>query len=284
MKKAQLISTLLLCAVNATAALGSADQVPAFKARAQSKCGDLQVENVIDWARGKDSANHLDEKIGEVRNQGDVGWCYAYTARDLIHHHKGVAPDLGYLVKGYYSSFVGGFFDLFSMKNKGEGGFTSTTLKVSMKYGICPEYASSDANPTPDTYKDVVCLDKPQSYSKRDELVIRRSTHGGRGHPLFRELDKALSKGKMVGVSYNANGLYQEEFRTGNFITKTLSNHASSIVGRYFNTESGTCNYLIRNSWGQGTQYILKGPQIDGYHSITEEDLSESLTEVVYFK
>lgn len=274
-----LIIALLLSSLNTLASQG----IDPFKARPKSKCGDLQVGNVVDWMKGSADSNTIDEKIGEPRNQGDVGWCYAYAARDIIHYHKGVAPDLGYIVKGYYATFVGGFFDIFS-PSKGEGGFTSTTLKASLRNGICPEYSSSDEAPTPETYKNVSCLDPKIAYTSKDKLVVRRSTHGGRGYPLFYELDKALRRGKIVGVSYNANGLLEKEYRRTNFFTKTLSNHASTIVGRFFHEDSQTCRYIIRNSWGTDYLYGLRSKQRDGYHTITEEDLSESLSEIVYFK
>ncbi len=277
------IVTFLISSLNILAREDSQQTVERFKARTQAKCGDLQVGNVVDWIRGEAEDNLINEKIGEPRSQGDVGWCYAYAARDLIHYHKGIAPDLGYIVKGYYSTLIGGLFNFFS-SNKGEGGFTSTTLKASMKNGICPEYSSSHESPNPDNYRDVTCLDPKIRYSKSDKLIIRRSTHGGRGHPLFYNLDQALNKGKMVGVSYNANGLYYEEYRRSNFFTKTLANHASTIVGRFFHEATQTCRYIIRNSWGTRYNSAIMTPQREGYHTISEEDLSASISEIVYFK
>lgn len=287
MKKTILLSLALFALTPSTQVFAESSArvtIPAFSARSKTKCSDLQVENVVDWARGKDSENKLNTKIGEVRDQGDVGWCYAYAARDLIHQQKGIAPDLGYIVKNYYSTFTGSFFNFFKFKDKGEGGFVSTTVKASMKNGICPEYGTTNDYPTPENYKEVMCVEKKIKYSTKDQLVVRLASNIGRGHSLFREMDQSLARGKMVGISYNANGLFYEDYRKENFFTKSIANHASSIVGRFFNESTGTCDYIIRNSWGQDYKFFLKGFQKEGYHTITEEDLSQSLTEIVFFK
>jgi C1A family cysteine protease len=62
---------------------------------------------------------------------------------------------------------------------------------------------------------------------------------------LCNEIDKQLDSKNIVSISYNSESLYDIE-------TKKNSNHASVIVGKKFNSTSGECEYLIRNSWGRG--------------------------------
>ena len=95
-------------------------------------------------------------------------------------------------------------------------------------------------------------------------------------------------KRKLIALfgsdAYNANGLRKDKYRTDGFFSKYNANHASTIVGRYFDEDTQNCTYIIRNSWGTNYNYALKGKQKDGYHTITEKDLSQSLSELTVFE
>lgn len=64
---------------------------------------------------------------------------------------------------------------------------------------------------------------------------------------LMGNIDGLLKKGLPISIGYAGelidNGV--------NYIGKK-SNHASTVIGRKFNKESGQCEYLLRNSWGAG--------------------------------
>ena len=60
------------------------------------------------------------------------------------------------------------------------------------------------------------------------------------------DIDKQLSKGNLVGIEYDS-GILEDH----NSPFNTLAGHASSIVGRRFNERTGSCEYMLRNSWGK---------------------------------
>lgn len=62
---------------------------------------------------------------------------------------------------------------------------------------------------------------------------------------LMRTINKELDDGEIIGFDYKASTLRdRHDFSSGN--------HASLIVARKFNSTTGSCEYLIRNSWGTG--------------------------------
>lgn len=61
---------------------------------------------------------------------------------------------------------------------------------------------------------------------------------------IYPTIDEQLSKGNILGISYHSGMLANSG--EGGF----MMNHASSIVGRRFNEETMSCEYLLRNSWG----------------------------------
>lgn len=72
----------------------------------------------------------------------------------------------------------------------------------------------------------------------------------------FKIIDDQLNQKNIVGIDYNSNVLE-------NIKPRGLSLHASSIVGRRFNSSTKQCEYLIRNSYGSSC---------DGYDSHLECD------------
>lgn len=80
------------------------------------------------------------------------------------------------------------------------------------------------------------------------------------GEPTFREfnneenpqesiqnIDEVLSNGGIIEVTYYPDALGQadQDEETGEF-----GLHSSTIIGRQWNEEAGSCQYLLRNSWG----------------------------------
>lgn len=66
----------------------------------------------------------------------------------------------------------------------------------------------------------------------------------------MRRIDEVLTGGGIVGFDYyiEALGLNQNASQTNGL-------HASTIVGRRWNEELNTCQYLVRNSWGESCTY-----------------------------
>ncbi|PIK16128.1 hypothetical protein [Halobacteriovorax sp. JY17] len=93
-------------------------------------------------------------------------------------------------------------------------------------------------------------------------------------------INKKLESGDIVGVNYKASSLsnlldYDEDSR-----------HASIVVARRFNKNTGSCEYLIRNSWGRtkGSSYDSRTNSGGGNHWMPEEYLRESMHGVSYVK
>jgi hypothetical protein len=94
-------------------------------------------------------------------------------------------------------------------------------------------------------------------------------------HKRIEKMDVQLGRGNIVGISYNP------DIVTGS--REDNGSHASSIVARTFNTSSGACEYLIRNSWGTGChQYQASLRCEEGNIWITEEKLATGLYGVFY--
>ncbi len=60
------------------------------------------------------------------------------------------------------------------------------------------------------------------------------------------DIDRNLEKNNPVSINYNANFLLADD--------SSFASHYSSIVGRRFNLDSNSCQYLIRNSWGESCE------------------------------
>ena len=107
MKKLTLpLFTLLLLNPLLVSANDRDNSVPPIELRNSYDCSDLQVENSVDWLKGYDQTNRLNERIGVPKNQGSVGWCFSYAARDLIHSQTDIEPELGIIAKDYYTGFL----------------------------------------------------------------------------------------------------------------------------------------------------------------------------------
>ncbi|WP_198295935.1 hypothetical protein [Bacteriovorax sp. Seq25_V] len=79
----------------------------------------------------------------------------------------------------------------------------------------------------------------------KQKLTLKEIRHHFRpdGEALMSELDKQLEKGDMVGVAYFSD-ILSDKYENAD------GRHASSIVARKFNEKTGSCEYLLRNSWG----------------------------------
>lgn len=95
---------------------------------------------------------------------------------------------------------------------------------------------------------------------------------------LISEMDEQLNKGNIVGISYKLSLLLDAyDDRTGN--------HASSIVARKYDPESGSCKYLIRNSWGDGCySYDNRYDCKNGEVWVPHEDLTRMVYGITYIK
>ncbi|MDC1175564.1 hypothetical protein OAT67_09205 [Bacteriovoracaceae bacterium] len=89
-------------------------------------------------------------------------------------------------------------------------------------------------------------------------------------------IDSKLDSGDILGLSYKASVLSdRHDFSSGN--------HASLIVARKFNSSTGSCEYLVRNSWGTGcSNYDDELSCEEGNIWLPEETLKRTMRGVTF--
>lgn len=261
-----------------------------------------------------------------VRDQNNVGWCYAVAAAELVSAEEGrcystAAFAIAYNEAGVLSSARKKLYDYDDTKKEvvEEGGFISFSLESAQKHPVCLEcdlpLRDFKIATVPEKYRSYLgllrwiresateAMDAPAFVEKhytdikqffpkleKPEIIeiLDESRDGSAVHALFMAtlesgekissdykvsrflnmfsashkdrsemielMDRWLQLGKVVGLSYNAYYLKYD------FPSKHLGQggHASTVVARRFNDESGSCEYLVRNSWGDSC---------DGYNS-----------------
>lgn len=108
----------------------------AFERTPQNKCTDIDLRSEI---------------LGEVRNQKNVSWCYAFSAADMLTSHYGLSEkvsaadiainyndsDMGNLIRWVRTTFRLGDEETFMMPH--QTGFNKVALERGMRDGYCPE-------------------------------------------------------------------------------------------------------------------------------------------------
>lgn len=102
--------------------------------------------------QGCTSIDLRNETLGEVRDQHDVSWCYAFTSADMLAHTFNISEKMSAadMAIGYNETRIGLFvrwLDLNLLKRKEpnirqmphQNGFNKVALVNAMKDGWCPE-------------------------------------------------------------------------------------------------------------------------------------------------
>lgn len=82
------------------------------------------------------------DRIGAVRNQGDVAWCYAFTSADILQHTFGLDQKISAadVALNYNETPIGRVMDvILDNGNPHETGFSKVAMNQTMKEGYCPE-------------------------------------------------------------------------------------------------------------------------------------------------
>lgn len=275
------INLLVMSFILSTSAFSSDDCVKdggcdyKFSARSSSECSDLNPE-MTKWFTTYNSEFYspLDLKIGPVRNQKKVGWCFAHTAADMMAYETGYRISAVQIAKNYYADSKIAW--LWGAK---EGGLLNDAIKLSLNKPLCDESTFPTEGHDINSAKEIECEMPVTTMNKYKVSLINSRGHSA-GGILFPEIDKALSNNKLVGIHYTSNKLYMNK---KNFWVDGFADHVSSIVARYFDKEGNSCRYLIRNTWGENCAKV-KNNNIQcklGYYSVTEKELSKSLLSIV---
>jgi hypothetical protein len=234
------------------------------------------------------------------RDQSSIGWCYAFTAADLISHKikQNVSPL--YIALKFNESLYN------SLRFSEEGGLITLAISEAKK-GICldenfPELDKSRIIKYTDAINEIrlfiekikndsdinqndilqdICqnetkhelfktffpntdfLDIAKILLKAEDLTAMKEMADISCAPkinselskmklhfhfteneIYKNLDEQLNKGNIIGIDYNSN-VFADYNNYALF-----ADHASSIIGRRFNQNTKSCEYLIRNSWG----------------------------------
>ena len=252
------------------------------------KCSDTIIQN--------DMVN-----LQNVRNQDSVGWCYAFTASDLLSFKLGKRISAVSL----YSSGQEIENDI-ADKSSGNGGDIRSSIEdyINKKGGLCLEedLPSNDFKFCVDQrYNDFLnnlltvvrekrldqeinrnkCFGndlesafpganisliknhmnrfgtrklveflydqqcKKLSFKGIKLNVVAQNTSRFQKDFIMKSLDDSISRGEPAGIGYDYNKINAEAGEGG---------HASLVVGRRTNPETGSCEYLVRNSWGKNCE------------------------------
>lgn len=300
----------------------------------------LTVSQVYPNVCGDNVILESDEvNLNNVRNQDSVGWCYAYTAADLlsfkfkkrisavslyksgqeiakdIKDPVGNGGDIGdsirsYIAKNnglcleedlpssdfkfcldrYYSDFLNNLLTVVNenrldaelnanqcFRHDLEAAFPGVNVAFIKSHGNRKELIESLYN------QQCKKISLKNVKVQTATLYIERSP----ASVLLKNIDDQLSKGNLIGIGYDYNKLNGDESSGG---------HASVLVGRRTNPDSGACEYLVRNSWGKECNLYEgeglschkncdgNGCRYSGHFWVSSDRLANSLFDVTYLK
>lgn len=271
-------------------------------------------------------------KKNNMRNQDSIGWCYAYTAADMIGHKTGKNVSAIDIANAYNEGSISDWFS--NNESTMEGGYIEDAANVAIDRGLCYESQLPSDDYTFST-KSEDLMDELKAIEKLYDVYNKKVTYVAEGYfynsrvkktgesftnahngfkndiqcgkiasdwdQLFNNLniygfmdaikhatsandfidrlikknctprykagnlsfdsmsagvwygkddvmskiDSRLKKGEVLGISYKSTILKDKYDHSD-------GNHASLVVARKFNSSTGSCEYLIRNSWGTG--------------------------------
>ena len=213
----------------------------------------------------------LSEVLGPPRDQGDASWCFAYAAADLLTfytHQKISAADIAFHeIKKIRNSD--------DLRNAG-GGNLDRAVERAFKIGMCLEsqlpsnstalQAQYDHDPEHFWAQiDAACSTRLQF--KKPDSYASPATHG---QELIRTLDAVLEAQNIASIGIDADVFYDLD------IGRKQINHRVLVVGRRWNGKDKTCEYHIRNSWGESCDHRDRRYTCENGHIwLSEENLKK---------
>lgn len=119
-----------------------------------------------------------------------------------------------------------------------------------------------------------VCKDHRQEVNKRWKVKM-----SFRNKKIFTRINEQLNQGRMIALDYDARILENPHHRG----VKLSELHTSGLIGRRWNEEKTTCEYLIRNSYGENCgRYHESYECHEGNLWLSESQIYGSMTSIVY--
>jgi hypothetical protein len=219
----------------------------------------------------------IEKKLGPIRDQGQIGWCFAFAAADMMSGETNTYISAALVAKNYFTKSK-----IAWIWGGKEGGFIGSAIDLSLNKPMCEEKTFPSKGQNVDSVKNVECQEPIITMENFKTKAFTANGNPG-GNSLFPEIDRILANGEIAGIHYNANKTF---LGAKDGITNAWANHASTIVARYFNKNDNKCRYIIRNTWGSTCMSsVTLGTECKaGYYSVTEENLHHSLTQVIELK
>jgi hypothetical protein len=277
------------------------------------------------------------ETLGPIRNQGEISWCYAFTAADILQHKFGLKEIISPadLAISYNTTSAGQIIDIFT--NHGpphQTGFNLVTFKKAMVDGYCPEdifpsekwmkvtkdkeewvllsqavreiqeliqkknqlqlnnlpFYYRFKNVEKETFLSLIKQNSPKSFYTQLRNTVCQNDRTKfdknfkvkmllRNTQIFSSINNQLSIGHLVSMDYDARILANRK-HWGISLSEL---HTSSLVARRWNKEENSCEYLVRDSYGDqcsdyDPSYVCEGGEV----WLNEKLIYPSLTSVVY--
>jgi hypothetical protein len=250
-----------------------------FSERNQSYCRNSDPEFTAWFFGATDQVPQIHQILGPVRDQGYTNQCYALAAADMLTQYSKVRVSGEQVAYLYYQHSAAGTLQRFFGNNA--GGFVASAVESAEGQSLCSETSPVILRQDPSHDSQPVFCQQPAVKIGRIGTRGQPTRGLGNGHQLFQMMDEVLNKGKIVGVSYQAQVIFPTRVQVSAF--NSFANHANTIVARQWNPRSNTCDYVIRNTWGESC-----GPSVGlcsrGYYSISEKFIDAAVQKVDYIK
>jgi len=278
------------------------------------------VSSAADSVRCKPVSIDL-KSMGPLRNQGVSGLCFAYGAADLASWALGrrvSAMDLalyefrnskakkmgqvynngGDTADVFNSAAKDGFcsemespsdephidfsanpraplFDAFKVldKNNWDNKDTFTAARKIFPNLSCEAYLAASAKRT--VRARILALQKQNCRTRFTASHLSLSSeYPENSAASFALIDRELNSKKPVGIAFHSNDLYTDQ--------DEYDGHSVALVGRRWNSESRSCEYLIRDTFGKQCDIYKSHLDCqDGYIWVSEKFLKKNIFEVM---
>lgn len=275
--------TFILFALIGLSQIASAQEYPGmdqtyFTERSQGNCQNSDPEFTAWFFHRTQAVPRILQILGPVRDQGSTGQCYALTVADMITASTHVRVSGGQVAYLYYQKSLTGTLQRLFGNN--EGGFVASAIKATEGQGLCEERIPVVLAQDPDSNSTNNFCEEKAIQIPRFSIYSQPTSGLEMGRQLFSRMDEALNKKKIVGISYRAQDVFpwvKVPFYN------SFANHANTVVARQWNPKTLTCDYVIRNTWGERCR-PSEGLCYKGYYSVPEKFIDKALQKIDYIK
>jgi hypothetical protein len=125
-------------------------------------------------------------------------------------------------------------------------------------------------------FRLAACENKRESYAVAPEVIMKI-----RNSKIFKKIDEKLSANEPALIDYVA--LVLLDHTNSKFSVDEL--HTSILVGRQWNDQTNSCEYLIRNSYGESCEKYDPSLKCENGHLwVSQDDIYRNMTSTVYLK